>query len=317
MNHELAFVTRYQLQTIYVRALDGELLPISVIGNGRPVFMLHAFGMDARQFLPFILPLTQQYTFYLPHFRGFGLAANLMVPQFDFIEQYMQDTEQVLQYITALTQTSAIPVTGISMGALVMWAYFERYGSAKVSCYLNIDQAPVIHNQADWQGGLFGARQVALFDKLKKLIDNVRPYIDVENFGHLPYRLKVDLLDMERIFSRLSVGRHYSQLLVTALSYNAPHQIAVYQHATWQHKLRCLDAYMQLPYDYRNTLEMVNIPTTLLIGGRSQLYAPKWQRRLVRMLPDATAQILPKSGHAVPMDAPFEFYKALKAFLQG
>ena len=316
MNCELPFVTRYQLQTIYVQATDGALLPVSVIGNGRPVLMLHAFGMDARQFLPFILPLTQQYTFYLPHFRGFGLATDLMVPQFDFIEQYMQDTEQVLHYITALTQTSNIPVTGISMGALVMWAYFERYGSAKVGRYLNIDQAPVIHNQADWQGGLFGARQVALFDELKNLIDNVQPYLNVDSFGHLPYGLKVDLLDMERVFSRLSVGRKYSQLLVTALSYNAPHKIAVYQHATWQHKLRCLDAYMQLPYDYRDALEMVDIPTTLLIGGRSQLYDPKGQQRLVNMLPDATAQILPKSGHAVPMDAPFGFYKVLKGFLE-
>jgi len=318
MNHKLPFVlTRYQLQIIYVRALDGTLLPVSVIGNGTPVLMLHAFGMDARQFLPFIFPLTQQYTFYLLHFRGFGLAADLIVPQFDFIEQYARDTEQVLQYITALTNTSAIPVAGISMGALVMWAYFKHHGSAKVSQYLNIDQAPIIHNQADWQGGLFGEQQISLFDKLKNLVDNVRPYLNVDSFGHLPYRLKVDLLDMERIFSRLSIGRHYPQLLATALSYNAPHQIAIYQHSTWQHKLRCLDAYMQLPYDYRDALEIVDIPTTLLIGGRSQLYDPKWQQRLVNMLPNATAQILLKSGHAVPIDAPFGFYKSLKAFLQS
>lgn len=89
-----------KLQTISVTASDGALLPVSVIGSGQPVLLLHAFGMDTRQFLPFILPLVNQYAFYLPHFRGFGLAADLTLPSFNFIEQYALDTQQIIQYIT-------------------------------------------------------------------------------------------------------------------------------------------------------------------------------------------------------------------------
>lgn len=313
----IASITKqYNLQTIHVTAADGIRLPVSVIGVGAPVLMLHAFGMDARQFLPFILPLTQRYTFYLPHFRGFGLATDLTLPHLDFLAQYVQDTEQVVQHITTLTDTGAIPIAGISMGALVMWAYFERFGTHKVSRYLNIDQAPVIHNQADWQGGLFGAQQATLFAQFEALITESAPYLHIHDFRHLPYTIKSNLLDMERSFSLLSVGRTHSQLLAKTLSYRAPHKIALMNHATWQHKLRCLDAYMQLPYDYRNTLAQVNIPITLLIGARSQLYDPKWQQRLIDMLPIATAQILPKSGHAVPIDAPIGFYRVLKEFLE-
>ena len=121
---------QYQLQTIHVLAVDGTPLPISVIGNGTPVLMLHAFGMDTRQFLPFILPLTNHYRFYLPHFRGFGLATALTLPNFDFIEQYAEDTEQVLKYITIENNAATVSVAGISMGALVMWAYFRRFGSS-------------------------------------------------------------------------------------------------------------------------------------------------------------------------------------------
>ncbi|WP_201617833.1 alpha/beta fold hydrolase [Psychrobacter urativorans] len=313
--------TQYQLRTITVAAADGTLLPVSVIGSGPPVLMLHAFGMDARQFLPFILPLAQNYTFYLPHFRGFGLATDLTLPSFDFIEQYASDTQQVLQYI--LQQTSAqtaiddIPVAGISMGALVMWAYFHRFGTSNISRYLNIDQAPIIHNQPDWQGGLFGTRQTELFAYFEKLITKSAPYLHINDFRHLPYSLKTDLLQMERAFSLLSVGRKHSQLLVKTLSHRAPHQIALLEHPTWQHKLRCLSAYIQLPYDYRDALAAVDVPTTLLIGGRSQLYNPVWQQRLTDMLPNATMQILPNSGHAVPMDAPVGFYRALKEFLQN
>lgn len=64
----------YKVQTIDIALSDGTSLPISVIGSGQPVLLLHAYGMDAREFLPFILPLTGKYAFYLPHLRGFGAA---------------------------------------------------------------------------------------------------------------------------------------------------------------------------------------------------------------------------------------------------
>ncbi|WP_256932876.1 alpha/beta fold hydrolase [Psychrobacter sp. BF1] len=308
---------QYQLQTIHVLAVDGTPLPISVIGNGMPVLMLHAFGMDTRQFLPFILPLTNHYRFYLPHFRGFGLATALTLPNFDFIEQYAEDTEQVLKYITIENNAATVSVAGISMGALVMWAYFKRFGTNQFSRYLNIDQAPIIHNQPDFQGGVFGARQDELFAQFESLISNTKPYMQVEDFRHLPYEIKTGLLTMERAFSLLSVSRKSSELLIKTLSYRPPHKVALMTHSTWQHKLRCLSAYMQLPYDYREVLEMVNIPTTLLVGGRSKLYDSERQLELADRLPNAKVEILAKSGHAVPMDAPFGFYRALKGFLES
>ncbi|MFT0772749.1 alpha/beta fold hydrolase [Psychrobacter aquimaris] len=317
----IPFPTPYQLKTITVQTADGTLLPVSVIGKGKPVLLMHAFGMDARQFLPFILPLIQHYCFYLPHFRGFGLASNLTLPTFDFIEQYAQDTQDVFEYVSKETGFEAFPVAAISMGALVMWAYFQRFGTQRVSHYLNIDQAPIIHNQPDWQGGgVFGTRQTELFAQFTQLITDTAPYLQAEqvvDFRHLPYRLKVNLLDMERSFSLLSVSRKPSQLLVKALSYRAPHKISLMEHATWQHKLRCLSAYVALPYDYRDVLPTVNIPTTLLIGARSQLYNAEWQQRLTTLLPNAHSIILPTSGHAVPMDAPVAFYKVLKEFLNS
>lgn len=307
---------QYQLQTSHVKATDGTLIPMSVIGKGKPVLLLHAFGMDARQFLPFILPLTQHYCFYLPHFRGFGLASDLTLPTFDFIEQYAEDTQQVFEYVREKTSVEAFPVAAISMGALVMWAYFKRFGHDSVSHYLNIDQAPLIHNQPDWQdGGVFGTRQAEIFAQFTRLIANAEPYMNIKDFRHLPYRLKADLLDIERSFSLLSVSTKPSQVLTKTLSYRAPHKIALMKHATWQHKLRCLSAYVELPYDYRDVLPTVDIPTTLLIGGRSQLYDPKRQQQLLELLPNAYSVILPKSGHAVPMDAPVAFYNVLKQFL--
>ena len=173
---------QYQVQTTHITMTDGTRLPISVIGQGAPVLILHAYGMDAREFLPFILPLASKYTFYLPHLRGFGAAKDIELSEFDFLRQYADDLHVVIEQICLARNIDALPVAAISMGAQVMWSYFERFGAARVSRYLNIDQSPAIHNQDDWQGGLFGSRQQEVFDIFRGVIDISLPYADAQQY---------------------------------------------------------------------------------------------------------------------------------------
>ena len=312
----LSLPLSYQLRTIDIKAADGTALPVSVIGNGKPVMMMHAYGMDVREFLPFILPLVGKYEFYLPHFRGFGAAQDIELTQFDFVRQYTEDTDAVIEHVCLSRHVESLPIAAISMGALVMWSYFERFGTARVSRYLNIDQSPVIHNQPDWQGGLFGDRQPEMFAVFQDIIDSTLPYAQVEHFTHLPFSLKRRVTDVERLFSLLSVSRPRSKAVVQALTHQNDHKLAFYNHQTWQHKMRCLQAYLAIPYDFRAGIENVTIPVVSLIGGQSKLYDPNWQQEITRMLPNARDVILPRSGHAVPMDEPWQFHKMLKEFLQ-
>ncbi len=313
----LTLPANYQLQTINIAAADGTLLPVSVIGNGKPVLLLHAYGMDAREFLPFVLPLVGRYAFYLPHLRGFGAAKDINLTQFDFVRQYADDMSNIIEHVCLVRNIESLPVAAISMGAQVMWAYFERYGSAKVSRYLNIDQSPAIHNQPDWQGGLFGARQQEVFDIFHNVVNMTLPYASLDSFTHLPFTIKRQVTDVERLFSLLSVNRPLSKALIQVLTHQNDHKLVFYDHSIWQHKMRCLQAYLTLPYDFRGALERVTIPVLNLIGGRSKLYDPKWQQKTTQLLPNACEVMFPRSGHAIPMDEPIEFYRVLKGFLQG
>ena len=81
--------------------------------------------------------------------------------------------------------------------------------------------------------------------------------------------------------------------------------------------MRCLQAYLAIPYDFRAGIENVTIPVVSLIGGQSKLYDPNWQQEITRMLPNARDVILPRSGHAVPMDEPIGFHKVLKKFCEN
>jgi pimeloyl-ACP methyl ester carboxylesterase len=109
----LSLPAHYQLQTLKVALADGTLLPVTVIGNGKPVMMLHAYGMDAREFLPFILPLTGKYAFYLPHLRGFGAAKDIELHQFDFVRQYADDINTVIEQICVTCHIESLPVAAI------------------------------------------------------------------------------------------------------------------------------------------------------------------------------------------------------------
>ena len=311
-----ALAAPYQLQTITIKAADGIALPVSVIGHGKPVMMMHAYGMDAREFLPFILPLIGKYEFYLPHFRGFGAAKNIELTPFDFINQYAEDIDDIIEHVCINRNVESLPVAAISMGALVMWSYFTHFGTSRISRYLNIDQSPVIHNQPAWQGGLFGDRQTEMFAVFQEIIDMTLPYAQAECFTHLPFSLKRRVTDIEKLFSLLSVSRPRSKAIVQALTHQNDHKLAFYNHQTWKHKMRCLQAYLAIPYDFRAGIENVTIPVVSLIGGRSTLYDPIWQQKITHILPNASEIVLPHSGHAVPLDAPIAFYNVLKEFLQ-
>lgn len=359
----------YHIQLQHWVSYDGSQIPVTIVGSpsATPVLLLHAFGMDARQFLPFVLPLAGQYCFYLPHFRGFGLAAGTPSSEFNFIEQYANDVDVILTQICSKHQVKSVDVAAISMGALVMWAHFNRYAphaqtdsaqaedklagevetkaeatfetkaksnfetkaeptfetKSKVKRYLNIDQSPIVHNHADWQGGVFGEKQAEVFEQFNTVLQATLPYVNQQSangqttlaFTQLPHQVKRQITQMETAFSLLSAGRLASQLFIKASGYLPDHKLAVYQHPTWQQKLRGLQAYLELPYDYRDALPVTQTPVTMLIGAQSQLYDPKWQRQVANILPNAQVIEIAGSGHAIPLDAPLQFSRVLKQFL--
>ena len=273
----------YTLRLQQIVSYDGVSIPVTVIGRpeAEPIVLLHAFGMDARQFLPFVLSLLGQYCFYLPHFRGFGLAASTPSSKFNFIEQYADDLEVILTHICAEHQVESVDVAAISMGALVVWAHFNRYAHSepqyttatssnssannqpsttnssknhsKIKRYLNIDQSPIVHNQPDWQGGVFGDKQAQIFEQFSEVLQATLPYFEqqtITDFSHLPFKVKRQITQMETAFSLMSAGRLPSQLFIKSSSYLPDYKLAVYQHPTWQQKLKGLSAYLDLPYDY-------------------------------------------------------------------
>lgn len=289
---------------------DGQRMPVMVVGQGEPVVLVHGFGMESSMWLPFVLPLAGQFQFYLPQLRGFGAASRSRFSQSDFIAEYVSD-------ITAMRDQLGldnIRLGGISMGSLTNLALHAAGQFDGVTHLLHIDQSPVMHNTIDWSWGLMGDKQPEFFSLLSELCDMVAPYQESQ-FSDLPMAVKKTL--MTAISTMIGASFH-SKLMRSAatLMPKYPDMAAKLRDTSgWQNQIHIVRGYLEHAYDFRESLQQIEIPVTVVTGMSSRLYDAEGQAELVKLLPNATHVRLKNTGHATLFDDPKGSYAALKQFL--
>lgn len=70
-------------------------------------------------------------------------------------------------------------------------------------------------------------------------------------------------------------------------------------------------------FDSRKRLKEIQIPTLVITGEDDTTVLPVRQKRLAEAIPGAAQRIIPKAGHAVPVDQAETFNQILLEFLQG
>jgi len=61
----------------------------------------------------------------------------------------------------------------------------------------------------------------------------------------------------------------------------------------------------------------IQVPTLIIRGGLSDLFARETAEKMVQVIPDARCVEIARSGHPVPLDAPDEFLAAARGVLKG
>ena len=69
--------------------------------------------------------------------------------------------------------------------------------------------------------------------------------------------------------------------------------------------------------DLRAILPAIRCPTTIIVGSEDVLTPPEMSREMAELIPDATLEILPGSGHMSTMEAPDEVNRILAAWLEA
>ena len=292
----------------YYTMRDGAALHVRTLGKGAPLVLLHGFAMESRHWLPFAYPLAFRYRVIIPDLRGFGASHELAHNQPCVLTNYADDLYDLLEHL----QLEDVSLGGISMGALTALQYFRLYRNARIARYLHIDQAPRGLNNEEWQWGLFGPRHAERIDTARQLLEALSPYEEQQTrYEALPPQLKTQLW--------YELGRFFASALSRPLHKRAAEKMLQYEPIArrllrtenWPAYIRCLRAYIEQDYDMRDVLNEIDIPVSLLIGMKSEMYPPAGQLRMADHLSNVRIVPFTGSGHAPLLDQPVKLLHTL------
>ncbi len=288
----------------------GQRPYVRVVGRGPTIVLLHGFGMQSRDWLPFVLPLRHRYRFVMPDFPGFGRSHAETVPEGDPLAGFADMTLEILDALGV----DRFALGGISMGALISLIFAERHGTDRVTRLLHIDQSPVIHNTQDFPWGLFGEQQAAFFSRFESLMAQAEQVDPNAAWEDVPLRIRRLVMRAFGDFFAEALASGPAKAGARLLGLEGRLMTMALPHAYWSRYLDVVRGYMEIPYDLRATVEALDAPIDVVIGGRSTMYPPVGQRWIAEHAPDAQAHLLPRAGHAVMLASPLAFMKVFTRF---
>ncbi len=262
---------------------DGGHLKYEDEGSGRPIVLLHGWGMQSAFFKAQIAALSPRFRVVVPDLRGHGLSSRLKQGQ-----GLATLVDDVAELLVGLDLSQAL-VVGWSMGAMVSWGLMRRGESARISALVSIDMVPKILNDESWTFGLREGRDASVFSGVVN-----RMLADWPRFTRI---------FVPRIFAR--GGAEHQQALVdwmvTETENNHPQSMA--------------QLWMSISeQDFRNELANLQLPTLITYGARSQLYRAEASEWITNNIPNATGVGFADSGHAPHLEEPDLFNKEIESF---
>jgi pimeloyl-ACP methyl ester carboxylesterase len=113
-------------------------------GSGRPLVFIPGWSANGAMYFHLMHLLSQHYHVYVLDVRNQGLSEKAAFG--NRIARYAMDVKEFAEHLD-LAQAD---YCGWSMGASVMWAYIDLFGTRGVRTLTIIDQAPSIYCHADW-----------------------------------------------------------------------------------------------------------------------------------------------------------------------
>ena len=112
-------------------ATRGNLISVTIAGEGSPLMLLHGFPLDHRLWLQQLDSLSAFYRVIAPDLRGFGQSTLTEEPY--SLADLAGDVEQVRQHLTG---DQPIALCGLSMGGYVAFEYWRGYSRSLTALIL-------------------------------------------------------------------------------------------------------------------------------------------------------------------------------------
>jgi pimeloyl-ACP methyl ester carboxylesterase len=269
---------------------DGELLHGFATGHGSPLLLLHGWTSSHAAWSPLLADLARQHRVIRPDARGHGgrsLAGN---PTPD-MARLAQDVLNWLDHL-GLARAS---VVGHSMGALTLWEFIRRFGTARLDRLCVLDQSPKLMTDAAWPHGIYGDFDAARAARFVAELEH--------DFAEAVLRLAAYGLNPKALQSYERNGAGWQRLREVLRGWPAEPLIALWQSL--------------VAADWRDVLPRTDRPTLLVYGQASNFYTEALAHYVAQHTPQSTLLRYEGADHGPHLMQPQRFVQDWLAFWRG
>lgn len=285
----------------FVKTSDGALLNALSSGSGEPVIMIHGLTANLNHFKKQIPVLSTKYRVIAYDLRGHGLSEKGKGLS---LEVYARDLQDLMGHF-GIEKAS---VVCWSMGAHVLFEYVRAFSCERIRKVVIIDMSPKLLKTADWKFGLAGAL-------------SGRP----GDFGHEDNLLVLSAMGRDwESYSRVVAERILMKPQASeAMRSGGEIQVKGKEELPWLYEqARLNDPFVIMSMwvsmsmkDYRPVLPLITAPCLLTYGVDSNYYGPENYSFMKSVIPNAEIMAFEGCGHALHLQDPEKFNRAVMEFI--
>ncbi len=265
------------------RMSDGSVMRYRDLGVGPVLLLVHGWAASGDFFESVADQLAAEFRVVIPDLRAHGATPAGEGPlDIDLLANDLQTLIDTLEL-------NAITALGWSMGATVLWRLIARMGHTRFAGLIIEDMSPRIINTEGWALGMATGMDSA---GSGRAVEAMRHDWPAYAAAFAP-----------NMFARGRAAREPAMIadIVARLSRRDGDAMA--------------DLWLSMAsQDLRESLPIMNLPTLVISGARSEAYGPETSRYLVESLPEAQSVTFANSGHAPHLEEPQEFASAVTQF---
>lgn len=184
---------------------------------------------------------------------------------------------------------------GHSMGALTLMNYVIHFSCDKINKLIFIDQSPKLKTDQNWKLGIYGNYTDETQEKMLKAFE--------EDLGEGVIKLTASGLNTR--YNQF-IQRNFQKVIETRQTFSE------------KEKKGCINIWKSLiETDFRPSLDLIDIPTLLLYGERSQFYLKETGEYMHKHIKNSQLVYLEKGDHSPFVQEPLKFKEAIKQFIVG
>lgn len=264
------------MNTLSFLAPSGNLVSLTVAGQGPPLILLHGFPLDHRQWQEQLTGLAEYFRVIAPDLRGFGKSTLAAQPH--SMADLADDVEQVRKHLAGDGQ---IALCGLSMGGYVAFEYWRRHAQHLSALVLTNTKPEADDEQgkAGRQAMVDQAQQSGSWAAVSAMLSKQLSKAHQQERGHV-------FLSLERMLKSCSVEAVCSA------------QRAMANRA-----------------DFTTSLPRLNTPTLVIAGEEDPITPPAATRKWAAVMPHSQCHVVAGAAHLTPLEQPEQFNSLVRDFL--